>query len=112
MEAGPDSINSNTKELVMNANLDSARLAQARRRAGRRLGFLIHAAVFVAINLALIGINLGITPTRPWALFPLLGWGFGLLMHGLAALGPFGRIYQALVERELARLAVTAEGQR
>jgi len=98
--------------MIMNLNPDPARLAQARRQAGRRLGFLIHAAVFVAVNLALIGINMGTTPTRPWALFPLLGWRFGLLMHGLAALGPIRRMYQALVERELARLPVTAEGRR
>ena len=33
-------------------------------------------------------------------------------MHGLAALGPIGRMYQAMVERELARLPVKAEGRR
>jgi 2TM domain len=60
----------------------------------------------------LIGINLGTTPDQPWAVFPLLGWGFGLMMHALAALGPLGRIHQALVERELARLSAAREGQR
>jgi hypothetical protein len=93
----------------MNTNVEPSRIRLARRRAGRRLGFLIHAAVFVAVNLGLIGINLGIAPARPWALFPLLGWGLGLLLHGLFARGLFGRMYQALVERELARLPAMHE---
>jgi len=95
-----------------NMNVESARYAQARRRAGRRLGFLIHAAVFAAVNVALIGINLGIAPSRPWALFPLLGWGMGLLLHGLATHGFFERILGRLVERELARLPAASETPR
>jgi len=35
----------------------------------------------------------------------------GLLMHGLAASGVFGRIYQSLVARELARLPATSGAQ-
>jgi hypothetical protein len=83
-----------------------SQLALARRRAGHRLGFLIHAAVFGAVNLALIAVNLVTTPTHPWAVFPLLGWGLGLLMHGMAALGVFGRMHAPLLERELARLPI------
>jgi hypothetical protein len=95
--------------LIMNA--DISQVALARRRAGRRLGFLIHAGVFVAVNLALVAINVIATPAHPWAIFPLLGWGFGLLMHGLAAFGVFGRIYQSLVARELARRPATSGAQ-
>jgi hypothetical protein len=98
------------KEIHMNTQ--SPQLAQARRRAGRQLGFYIHAAVFVAVNVLLVAINLGVTPTRPWSLFPLLGWGIGLLAHALAALGPFGRLYQALVAREFARLPAAGAEQR
>jgi len=92
-------------------NADISQVAQARRRAGRRLGFLIHAAVFVAVNVALIAINVSATPAYPWAIFPLLGWGSGLLMHGLAAFGVFGRFYRSLVDRELARLSATSDVQ-
>ena len=82
-----------------------AQVTQARRRAGRQLGFYIHAAVFAAVNLVLIAINISTTPAHAWSVFPLLGWGFGLLMHGMAALGPLGRVYRSLVDRELARLS-------
>ena len=83
---------------------EASQLAVARRRAARRLGFLIHATVFVMVNVVLIAINLFTTPAHPWAVLPLLGWGFGLLMHGVAANGLFGRMREALVQRELARL--------
>jgi len=83
---------------------ESALIARAERRAARRLGFYIHATVFVLVNLALFAINFTITPGRPWAVFPFVGWGIGLLMHGMAVLGPLGYLYRALVERELARM--------
>jgi hypothetical protein len=90
---------------------DTSRITQARRRAGRRLGFLIHAAVFGAVNLGLIAINIAAAPAHPWSAYPLLGWGFGLLMHGLATSGAFGRAYDTLVERELARLPAARDVQ-
>ncbi len=44
---------------------------------------------------------------RHWAIFPALGWGLGLLLHGLGvwlALGG-GGLQQRLLEQERARLA-------
>lgn len=90
---------------------DPSRISQARRRAGRRLGFLIHAAVFAAVNLGLIATNVAAAPAHPWSAYPLLGWGLGLLMHGLATSGTFGRAYDSLVERELARLPAARDVQ-
>jgi hypothetical protein len=77
----------------------------ARKRAGMRLGWMIHAAVFVAVNLLLAVISLG--AGRHWAVYPFLGWGLGLALHGavvLAALPGTG-LMERLVERERRRLA-------
>lgn len=90
---------------------DPSRITQARRRAGRRLGFLAHAALFAAVNLGLIVINVTASPAHPWSAYPLLGWGFGLLMHGLATSAAFARAYDTLVERELARLPAARDVQ-
>lgn len=49
-----------------------------------RRGFLIHFFVFIAVNALLLAINLLYTPDFSWFLFPLLGWGIGLLAHGIA----------------------------
>lgn len=77
---------------------------QARRRAGARLGWYVHAMVFVAVNLVLAVISA--SRGQAWAVFPALGWGLGLLLHGLGVwigLGG-GGLRQRLIEQERARL--------
>ena len=48
--------------------------ARARRRVGRKLGFYVHAAVFVLVNLGLYAINSAGGGPR-WSHFPLWGGG-------------------------------------
>lgn len=76
----------------------------ARKRAGMRMGWLIHASVFLAVNLLLAAISA--SSDKHWAVFPFLGWGLGLAIHGAVvflAAGGFG-LQQRLVERERSRL--------
>lgn len=81
----------------------------ARRRAGARLGWHIHALVFVAVNagLAVLAWSHGQTPH----LGPLLGWGLGLGIHGaVVAFGlrqPDGFEQRVASERE--RLMAASE---
>jgi steroid 5-alpha reductase family enzyme len=56
--------------------------ARARRRVGIKIGFYIHALVFVLVNLGLFAINSATGGAR-WSHFPLLGWGIGLAVHGI-----------------------------
>jgi uncharacterized membrane protein YdbT with pleckstrin-like domain len=44
-------------------------------------GFKANLAAYTIVNSALITVNLLLVPVFPWAIFPLLGWGFGVLMH-------------------------------
>jgi len=44
-------------------------------------GFVGHALSFIAVNGVLMAINASTSPGFPWALFPLGGWGIGLLEH-------------------------------
>lgn len=48
------------------------------------LGFKIHFAAYVLVNLLLIVINLLTTPDELWFYWPLLGWGIGIIAHGAA----------------------------
>ena len=61
---------------------DNSLEARAERRVRRKMGFLIHAFVFVAVNAGLYAIN-AMTGEPRWAHFPLFGWGLGLAIHGL-----------------------------
>lgn len=78
--------------------------ALATRRARAKLGWFIHAAVYVLVNAGLVALSLA--NGRHWAVFPLLGWGVGLLFHGLAVwmLQPGGGLMTRMVARERDRL--------
>jgi hypothetical protein len=77
----------------------------ARRRAGMRMGWVVHATVFVAVNLLLAALS--IFSGRYWAVFPFLGWGIGLAIHGAVVLLmlPGGGLMERMVQRERERLA-------
>ena len=76
----------------------------ARRRAGAKLGWFIHAMAYVAVNALLA--TIAAMSGRDWAIFPLLGWGLGLAIHGAVvffATGGAG-LYDGMVRRERERL--------
>lgn len=76
----------------------------ARRRAGAKLGWFVHAGIYAAVNLVLTAISL--RGGHGWAIYPALGWGVGLLAHGAAvwlAL-PGSGAHARLVARERAAL--------
>jgi hypothetical protein len=81
---------------------DIARIA--RRRANAKFGFFIHLAVFVCVNTVLLGVNLLNHPQVPWFRFPLLGWGIGLAVHGLAVFLPDLGLRERLVASETRKL--------
>ncbi|MDF1485538.1 2TM domain-containing protein [Ramlibacter sp. H39-3-26] len=72
----------------------------ARKRAGAKLGWYIHASIYIAVNLFLIA--LATHQGRHWAVFPALGWGLGLLVHATVAwlAMPGGSLYARLLQRE------------
>jgi hypothetical protein len=76
----------------------------ARRRARSKLGWFSHAAVYAAVNLGLLALSF--STGQHWAIFPLLGWGLGLLFHGLAVwvFAPGNALMDRMVARERARL--------
>ena len=81
---------------------DLERLAQRRARA--KLGWYFHASIYVLVNvlLAMLSAKSG----HGWAVYPALGWGLGLAIHGAAVwLGAPGSVlYHQLLERERAAL--------
>ena len=78
----------------------------ARKRAGAKLGWYVHATVYVLVNLALFAMSRYGFGSRPWSVFPLLGWGLGLALHGISVfmLGTGGGLRERLVQKERARL--------
>ena len=55
---------------------------RAKRRVEQKIGFYIHALVFVCVNTGLFLVNWYHGGTR-WHVWPLGWWGLGLAIHGL-----------------------------
>jgi hypothetical protein len=78
----------------------------AHKRAAAKLGWYVHAFFFVIVNLLLIALSRHGFGSRPWSVFPLLGWGLGLALHGLSVfvLGSSNGLRERLVQKERERL--------
>lgn len=76
----------------------------ARRRAGMKMGWFIHAGVYLAVNLLLA--TIASLHDRNWAVYPALGWGIGLAVHGVVTflVTGGGGLHDRLVESERRRL--------
>jgi hypothetical protein len=78
----------------------------ARRRAGAKMGWYVHAIVYLAVNslLALISVMNG----QHWAVYPALGWGLGLAIHGAVVflVNGGGGLYQRLLQHERNRVSL------
>ena len=70
----------------------------------RRRVFFMHAAVWAATNAFLVVVWALVGGGFPWFLFPLLGWGIGLVAHGAAAF-LMSDPRDVVLEREQQRLA-------
>ncbi|MDP4076678.1 2TM domain-containing protein [Acidovorax sp. A1169] len=84
----------------------------ARKRAGAKLGWYMHAAFYVAVNLVLFSVSRYGFGNRPWSVYPLLGWGLGLALHGVSVfvLGTGSGLRERMVQKERERLLRQRDG--
>lgn len=45
--------------------------------------FYSHLSAYILVNALLVGINLATSSDYLWFIWPLMGWGVGLILHGL-----------------------------
>ncbi|MDB5870894.1 MAG: hypothetical protein JWQ07_336 [Ramlibacter sp.] len=78
----------------------------AHKRAGAKLGWYFHLAVYVAVNGFMLALTYFGLRSRPWSMYPVLGWGLGVVLHGISVflLGAGGGLREQLVRKERERL--------
>jgi len=77
----------------------------AKRRVKARTEFLTHLALYVTVNTGLVLIWRFSGAGYPWFLWPLFGWGIGILSHAMTLVfGPNSEREERAVEREVRRL--------
>jgi hypothetical protein len=67
-------------------NLNDSKYRKAKERIGEIKSFYSHVFTYVIVMSLLVIINYN-TTDFPWVLFPAIGWGIGLLSHGLGTFG-------------------------
>ena len=76
----------------------------ARKRAGAKLGWYTHATLYLLVNLFLYFMSASgeAMGRRPWSIYPAMGWGLGLALHGIAVfvLGTGSGLRERMVKRE------------
>lgn len=76
----------------------------ARKRAAAKLRWYVHALVYVCVNAVMFTLaSLGL---HRWSLFPALGWGLGLALHGVSVwmLGAGSDLREQMYRQERAKL--------
>ena len=76
---------------------------RARRRALAKYRFYVHTAIYAAVMVLLVIINLVTSPSVLWFIWPLIGWGFDVGLHGLSVfwLSDKSVVLEAMTEHEL-----------
>jgi hypothetical protein len=72
---------------------------KAKKRVEAKIGFYIHLAVYVGVNVLLLIINLRTLPQYLWFQWPLFGWGIGVFFHGMSVFVFSGRKFREAKER-------------
>lgn len=61
-------------------------MANPGRQEIRKRVFIVHLILFLLVMGGLSALNLNFTPTVLWFIYPLIGWGLGVVLHLLFAL--------------------------
>lgn len=82
---------------------DTEAYAAARKRAEAKYHFFVHLAIYSMVMLLLVAINLITSSGYLWFVWPLLGWGIAIVIHGVSAFAMLNRsnFIDQLTEREL-----------
>jgi uncharacterized oligopeptide transporter (OPT) family protein len=82
---------------------DSEIRIRAEKRVNELLGFYVHLAVYILINIGLFVINYLTSKESWWFVWPLLGWGVGLFCHAIITFSG-GLLSAAWKERKIKEL--------
>ncbi|WP_417381169.1 2TM domain-containing protein [Gimesia sp.] len=78
----------------------------AKERVEKKMGFMIHCGIYVVVNAGLIALNLTRSPDKYWFIWPLLGWGIGVVFHAFKVFGPArtASLKEKMIEKEQSKL--------
>lgn len=85
--------------------MDNEVEALATKRVQNRTSFVTHLAMYVVMNAGFVAIWFLTGRGYPWFVWPLLGWGIGILAHAITlVVGPGSAAERRAIDREVRRL--------
>lgn len=69
--------------MMENKYQEEERYYEARKRVDEIKGFYGNLIAYIVVNIGLMVINLLTSPEYLWFFWPMLGWGIGVLFHGM-----------------------------
>ena len=71
-------------EIIMETNIqDEERYFKAKKRVEEIKGFYGNLTAYIVVNMGLLVVNLLTSPDHLWFFWPMLGWGIGVVIHGM-----------------------------
>jgi len=76
---------------------------KAKKSVEARMGFYIHLTVYLLVNIFLTILNLTISRDYFWVIWPMIGWGSGLIIHGVRTFvfTAESSVKERLIEKEM-----------
>lgn len=87
--------------MIQRTSPNQERYDRAKQRVELVRGLYGHALVFALVNIGLMAYNLATSPDRLWFIFTCVGWGIGLIAHGLYVMGSGRFLGEAWQERKI-----------
>lgn len=88
----------------MENNSELERYHKACKKVKEIKGFYIHFICYVIIIALMVYINLKYSPEHLWFIYPLIGWGVGLIGHGVGVFGSDSLFSKNWEERKIREL--------
>ena len=104
--AAPDEPGRQGREPQGDSEEERKAYKRARRRAVREVGFYVHLMWYGIVIGSLLILNLVVSPSFQWWIFPAVGWGIGLASHFGAVYGwrwIHERVFEPAIQREVQR---------
>lgn len=75
----------------------------AKKKVEARMGFYTHLAVYLLVISLLTILNLTVAGDYFWAMWPMIGWGSGVILHGLSTFvfDSKSTLKERLIEKEI-----------
>jgi hypothetical protein len=88
----------------METNTEFERYQKASKKVKEMKGFYIHFFCFVIVICLIIYLNLKFSPEHLWFIYPLTGWGVGLIGHAAGVFGTDSLFSKKWEERKIKEL--------